>query len=290
MNMKSRQKTAPLDAWEKSWQLYWRERGESTYELPIEDFDDTERGFLANVRSPEREKKRLSRICAEFERGFQSLQHVGPAVTVFGSARFKPSHRYYRMAVEVGTALSRAGLAVFTGGGPGIMEAANRGAHQAGGATYGLNIKLPHEQKPNPYVDTSLEFHYFFVRKVCLVKYSCGFIIMPGGIGTHDELFETTLLIQCGMISHFPVVLIGKKFWAGLAKYSRFLVEQGVFQEREIGFARITDSPQEAVELVIRALPPDLRGQIHAHSLRSGADRDHFQCAHAKSQMPVITT
>src|SRR6185369_5836234 len=150
--------------------------------------DSADRELLTQTRTPDKEKARLKRINDEFVRAFKGLHLVGPAVTVFGSARFKQSHPYYKLAREVGAELARAGFATLTGGGPGIMEAANRGAHEAGGTSHGLNIILPHEQKENPYVDQSIEFQYFFTRKVCLVKYSCAFIVMPGGLGTLDEL------------------------------------------------------------------------------------------------------
>src|SRR5206468_1895733 len=145
--------------------------------------DSADRELLNQTRTPEKEKARLKRINGEFVRAFTGLYKVGPAVTVFGSARFKETHPYYKLARAAGAELARAGFATLTGGGPGIMEAANRGAHEAGGKSYGLNIILPHEQCENPYVDRSLEFHYFFTRKVCLVKYSCAFIVMPGGLG-----------------------------------------------------------------------------------------------------------
>jgi len=183
-------------------------------------------------------------------------------VTVFGSARFKSSHPYYRMARAVGRELAEAGFATLTGGGPGIMEAANRGAHERGGPTYGLNIILPREQKPNPYVDRSLEFHYFFARKVMLVKYSCAFIVMPGGLGTLDELFEAATLIQCQKIGPFPLVLMGSSFWKGMQTWGRFMMNEGVFTKDEIGFGRITDSPKEAVELIVRSLPPSVKAQL----------------------------
>jgi uncharacterized protein (TIGR00730 family) len=159
----------------------------------------------------------------------------------------------------VGGELARAGFATLTGGGPGIMEAANRGAHEAGGASIGLNIMLPHEQAANPYVDRSIEFHYFFTRKVCLVKYSCAFIIMPGGLGTLDELFEAATLVQCKKIGPFPVILIGERFWDGMRKWGQFMMQQGVFSQDEIGFGRVTDSPKEAVELILRSLPAAVR-------------------------------
>jgi uncharacterized protein (TIGR00730 family) len=204
----------------------------------------------------------LERIHEEFVRGFQGLYQLGPAVTVFGSARFKPSHVYYKLARAVGGELARAGFATLTGGGPGIMEAANRGAHEAGGTSYGLNIILPHEQCENPYVDRSIEFHYFFTRKVMLVKYSCAFIVMPGGLGTLDELFEAATLVQCLKIGPFPIILMGAKFWAGMRRWGQFMMQQGVFKKDEIGFGWVTDSPAEAVEVILRSLPPAVRNQL----------------------------
>jgi uncharacterized protein (TIGR00730 family) len=183
-------------------------------------------------------------------------------VTVFGSARFKETHPYYKLARAAGAELARAGFATLTGGGPGIMEAANRGAHETGGKSYGLNIILPHEQEENPYVDRSLEFHYFFTRKVCLVKYSCAFIVMPGGLGTLDELFEAATLIQCRKIGPFPVILMGARFWAGLRKWGQLMMKEGVFAKEEIGFGYVTDSPGEAVELIARSLPAAVRARL----------------------------
>lgn len=142
------------------------------------------------------------------------------------------------------------------------MEAANRGAHEAGGASYGLNIILPHEQSENPYVDKSIEFHYFFTRKVMLVKYSCAFIIMPGGLGTLDELFEAATLIQCRKIGPFPVILMGVSFWEGMRKWGRFMMKQGVFTEQEVRFGWRTDSPSEAVEVIRRSLAPAVRNRL----------------------------
>jgi uncharacterized protein (TIGR00730 family) len=194
----------------------------------------------------------------EFVRGFKGLYNLGPAVTVFGSARFKENHRYYKLAREVGAELARAGFATLTGGGPGIMEAANRGAHEAGGASYGLNIILPHEQSANPYVDKSIEFHYFFTRKVMLVKYSCAFIVMPGGLGTLDELFEAATLVQCGKIGPFPVILMDAKFWEGMRRWGQFMMKQGVYTQEELGFGWVTNSPAEAVEVIRRSLSPEV--------------------------------
>jgi uncharacterized protein (TIGR00730 family) len=232
---------------------------------------DRERTFLAEARTPEKEAARLKRIQDEFVRGFEGLYQLGPAVTVFGSARFKPSHRYYKLARAVGGELARAGFATLTGGGPGIMEAANRGAHEAGGVSYGLNIILPHEQSANRYVDRSIEFHYFFTRKVMLVKYSCAFIIMPGGLGTLDELFEAATLIQCGKIGPFPVILMGETFWKGMRTWGRFLKKQGVFNDEEVRFGWVTDSPAEAVEVIRRSLAPLVRDRLNAPEARRPA-------------------
>ncbi len=159
---------------------------------------------------------RALRILGEFVDGFDALAAVGPAITVFGSARFGPTHHYYGLARAVGRGLAGAGLAVITGGGPGIMEAANRGCQEAGGLSVGCNIELPLEQSLNRYVDLGIEFRYFFVRKTMFVKYADGFVIFPGGFGTLDELFEALTLIQTGKISHFPVVLFGSDYWRGL--------------------------------------------------------------------------
>jgi uncharacterized protein (TIGR00730 family) len=254
----------PLDEWERGWQSFWKEAGFTPYELPASERDAVHREtqFLMKTRTLEGEIERLKRIQAEFVRGFKGLHTLGPAVTVFGSARFKEDHRYYELARAVGAELARAGFATLTGGGPGIMEAANRGAHEAGGKSIGLNIILPHEQSANPYVDRSIEFHYFFVRKVMLVKYSCAFIVMPGGLGTLDELFEAATLVQCKKIGPFPLVLMGAKFWGGLRTWGRFMMEHGVFRQDELGFGRITDSPKEAVELIIRSLPLAVRKRL----------------------------
>lgn len=225
-----------------------------------------ERALLMEVRSPVRERERLKRISDEFVQGFDKLYGVGPAVTVFGSARFHEGHKYYDLGCEVGRELAKAGFAVLTGGGPGMMEAANRGAKEAGGASLGLNIILPFEQAPNPYVDQTIEFHYFFVRKVCLVKYSCAFICLPGGFGTLDELFEAATLIQCGKIGPFPLILIGEEFWSGVRDFTAHLLGEGAIGMEDTGFARITDSPKEAVELVVASLPVELKERLKPRS------------------------
>jgi len=252
------------EQWERAWRTHWEKTGFTPYELPVSDSRGTaEREFLMQPRTLDGERSRLKRIMSEFEHGFRSLRNLGPAVTVFGSARFAAGHPYYELGRQVGRRLAESGFTVITGGGPGAMEAANRGAHEAGGLSYGLNIVLPHEQKPNPYVDDTVEFHYFFVRKVMLVKYSCAYIVLPGGLGTLDELFEAATLLQCGKVGPFPLILVGQKFWHGMRDFLLFMVEQGVFGAEEVGFARITDSAEEAVDLVVRSLPPALKHRLH---------------------------
>jgi uncharacterized protein (TIGR00730 family) len=260
-----------IQQWEQQWQGHWSKAGRTEYELPSDGAMDGERKFLAETRTPEKEVERLKRINDEFVRGFRGLYRVGPAVTVFGSARFKENHKYYQLARATGAELARAGFATLTGGGPGIMEAANRGAHEAGGPSYGLNIILPHEQSANPYVDKSIEFRYFFTRKVCLVKYSCAFIIMPGGLGTLDELFEAATLIQCNKIGPFPVILMGVSFWEGMRKWGTFMMKQGVFTQDEITFGWRTDSPAEAVDVIRRSLAPAVRDRLRPMANRGSA-------------------
>ncbi|MCU0423134.1 MAG: TIGR00730 family Rossman fold protein [Bacteroidia bacterium] len=211
----------------------------------------SERRFLEGPRSRTRELRFVLKVCWEFIKGFQKLHFVGPCVTVFGSARFKEDHPYYIKAMEMGAALSKLGFTVMTGGGPGIMEAANRGAFEAGGRSVGCNIVLPHEQKENPFVQTSVEFKYFFVRKTLLVKYSYAFVIMPGGWGTMDEMFEALTLIQTGKIKEFPVVLFGKEYWKNLIELTEDMVTHKTVSAAEIKeYLLITDSVEEAANHV----------------------------------------
>src|SRR5687767_7909142 len=251
------------EEWENAWQLHWK-KAQLNYELPDTKRKSSlaEHDFLTERRTAKKEKQRLARFTKEFEMGFKKLGKLGPAVTIFGSARFKPGEPFYELSRKTGHVFSKAGFTVLTGGGPGAMEAANRGAHEAGGPTYGLNIILPHEQQINPYVTDSFEFNYFFVRKVMLVKYSCAFIVMPGGLGTLDELFEAATLIQCQKIGPFPLILIGQEFWSGLRDFVSFMAVQGVFTPQEIGFSRIVDTPEEAVELVLKSFPKDFIKQL----------------------------
>jgi uncharacterized protein (TIGR00730 family) len=182
---------------------------------------DDDRRLLEGPRSRTTEFLRLLRILREFVRGFRMLHFLGPCVSVFGSSRFREDHRYYQLAREAGALIARLGFTTITGGGPGIMEAANRGAREAGGASIGCNIILPKEQEPNAYVDKSLLFRYFFVRKVMLVKYSQAFVILPGGFGTMDEAFEAATLIQTRKIFDFPVVFMGTDYWQPLFEFLR---------------------------------------------------------------------
>jgi uncharacterized protein (TIGR00730 family) len=254
------------EEWEQRWQGYWSRAGTLDYELsPIEGQDPgnvQERTFLTQSRTPDGERERLRRFDEEFERGFRQLYKLGPAVTVFGSARFGEGTSQYELGREVGRELAAAGFAVITGGGPGLMEAANRGAKEAGGRSIGCNIVLPHEQQPNPYLDEFVEFRYFFVRKVMLVKYSCAFVCLPGGLGTLDELFEAATLIQCGKIGPFPLVLVGSEFWSGLREFAWKLVQAGAVSEQELGFATITGSPRDAVDRVLKGLPAAVRQRL----------------------------
>jgi len=205
------------------------------------------RRFLAGPQPRLFELLRALRIFVEFIRGFRALHFAGPCVTVFGSARFPETHRYYELARRVGSLLARDGFTVMTGGGPGVMEAANRGAKEAGGRSIGCNIELPQEQKPNAYLNRWLTFRYFYVRKVMLVKYSYAFIAMPGGFGTLDEITETATLIQTGKISHFPLVLMGTEFWKPFLDFLQdTLVREGTIDSDDVHHFFVTDSPEGA--------------------------------------------
>ena len=206
-----------------------------------------ERLFLEGPHSRKSEFMILLRIMKEFITGFRVLHFVGPCVTVFGSARYSDGHPYYELARRMGRKLSEIGFTVMTGGGPGIMEAANRGAKEAGGRSVGANIQLPAEQKPNPYLDRWVTFSYFFVRKVMLVKYSYAFVVMPGGFGTMDELFEAATLIQTRKIMSFPVVLMGRDYWGPLMQFLEKMIAAGTVGPADLSLLLLTDSSDEAM-------------------------------------------
>ena len=207
-----------------------------------------EREFLEGPRSRLSELVRVGKIAREFIRGFRMLHFVGPCVTVFGSARFDAEHPYYELGRRVGGELARAGFTVMTGGGPGLMEAANRGASEAGGRSIGCNIVLPKEQRPNPFVQRHLTFEHFFVRKVMLVKYSYAFVVLPGGFGTMDESFEVMTLIQTGKLKGFPVVVMGSEYWKGLLDFVEHdMVDEGTIAASDLARFHVTDDPAAAV-------------------------------------------
>ncbi len=195
----------------------------------------------------------IFKVMSEFVEGFEKLAKIGPCVTIFGSARTKPDHDYYKIAEEIAFQLVEHGYGVITGGGPGIMEAGNKGAHRAGGKSVGLNIFLPHEQKGNQYIDPEklISFDYFFVRKVMFVKYSQGFIVMPGGFGTLDELTEALTLIQTKKIGRFPIVLVGKQFWKGVMEwFTQTLVDDKMIDPSDLELINLVDTPEEAVKVI----------------------------------------
>ena len=208
--------------------------------------------MFSTTDKPVRDLWRLFRIMAEFTEGFEELANVGPAVSIFGSARTQPDDPFYELAEETAYQLGQAGFAVITGGGGGIMEAANKGAQRAEVRSIGLNIELPMEQKPNPYQSLSLDFHYFFCRKVMFLKYAHGFIVFPGGYGTMDELFESMVLIQTFKQASFPVVLMGSTFWQGLFDWVKttMLDKHSYISPDDLNVYRIEDDPKTAVEII----------------------------------------
>ena len=196
----------------------------------------------------------IFKIVGEFVNGFEKMSQIGPCVSVFGSARTKEDNPYYQLAVDVSRKIAENGYGVITGGGPGIMEAGNKGAHLAGGTSVGLNIELPFEQHDNPYIDSdkSLDFDYFFVRKVMFVKYSQGFVVMPGGFGTLDELFEAITLIQTHKIQKFPIILVGTEFWSGLLEWVKttLLDKFGNISAKDIDLIHLVDTPDQVIEVL----------------------------------------
>ncbi|BCP66817.1 cytokinin riboside 5'-monophosphate phosphoribohydrolase [Thermus thermophilus] len=200
---------------------------------------------------------RLFRILAEFVEGFETLSELQvPLVSVFGSARFGEGHPAYEAGYRLGRALAEAGFGVVTGGGPGVMEAVNRGAYEAGGVSVGLNIELPHEQKPNPYQTHALSLRYFFVRKVLFVRYAVGFVFLPGGFGTLDELSEVLVLLQTEKVHRFPVFLLDRGYWEGLVRWLAFLREQRAVGPEDLQLFRLADEPEEVVQALKAEAPP----------------------------------
>jgi len=214
------------------------------------------------------ESWRVFRIMGEFVEGFDELTRLGPAVSIFGSARTPPDNPMYSKCVETARRLGEAGFSIITGGGPGMMQAANQGAHEAGVPSVGLNIELPFEQDLNPYADLKIHFRYFFVRKTMFVKYAQAFVIFPGGFGTLDELFESLTLKQTGKIRDFPLVLFGSEYWGGLLEWleSRVMAE-GKISQADLDLIKITDSPQEAVEHIVTRFSEDLKRRAEANGV-----------------------
>jgi uncharacterized protein (TIGR00730 family) len=219
------------------------EKAEEAYRCKIDD-----RHLISGPNRRLKELSLLFKVARDFFNGFRGLHFVGPCITVFGSARFKEDHPYYKLARDMGAAIAKLGFTVMTGGGPGIMEAANRGAKDVKGRSVGCNIELPFEQSHNPYLDRWVTMKYFFVRKVLLLKYSYGFVMMPGGFGTMDEMFESLTLIQTGKIRNFPVVVMGTEYWEPMRPFLDHMVKTGTISPGDIDLMLFTDSIDEAVE------------------------------------------
>lgn len=227
--------------------MTWKSKSKASR---IPDFDDLKKKI--DVFDPE-EQERIRRITQEFVHGFKALAKFKNAVSIFGSSRLEPADDYYKLAEKTAYLLSRRGYDIITGGGPGIMEAANRGARRAGGSSIGLNIYIPTEQKANEYVTTLLEFHYFFVRKVMFVRYAKAFIIFPGGYGTLDELFESINLIQTARLPRFPVVLFGSRYWQGILHWLMSTVlRRGCISEGDLSLFSLVDKPQDVVSAIVK--------------------------------------
>lgn len=223
---------------------------EHAYSL-LGKIEGAEKAFLSGKRSREKDLESAVGFFLEFLRAFESFDFRAPCVSVFGSARFGEDHPYYQLARELGAALAGAGYAVMTGGGPGIMEAANRGARERGGLSLGCNIKLPLEQTPNAYLDKFIELEHFFVRKVMLVKYSCAFVVMPGGFGTLDEAFEVMTLIQTNKLDRFPIVAMGGDFWDHLRVFARdSMLAQGVIDAGDVELLQRADTVAGAIDII----------------------------------------
>lgn len=206
--------------------------------------------FLEGPQSRWQELKFAIKVFLQFIKAYRTLHFVGPCVTIFGSARFKEDHIYYKQSREMGAEIARLGFTVMTGGGPGVMEAANRGAKDVGGRSVGCNIVLPKEQEPNPYLDKWVELRYFFVRKTMLIKYSYAFVVMPGGFGTLDEYYEALTLIQTGMMKQFPVIVFDRDFYQKIIEHNELMKSRGTIDDKDMGLCLFTDSVVEAVRYI----------------------------------------
>ncbi len=225
------------------------QRTTTSYGRRLRPFQDE--SLLSGAKSTVKNIRDCVRIAQEFYYGFRQLRHIGPCVTVFGSARFSEDHAYYQLAQTTARELGELGYSIMSGGGPGIMEAANRGAKEAGVLSIGCNIELPHEQLPNPYLDVWTEFNHFFVRKVMLVKYSSAFVVLPGGFGTMDEVFETLTLIQTAKIKRFPLVVMGTEYWQHLRNFiDQAMIAEDTILPKDLDAILITDEVAEAIEFI----------------------------------------
>ena len=232
---------------------------------------------------------RVFRIMGEFVEGFDTLARLGPAVSFFGSARTRPDDPYYQAAEATARLLAEEGFAIVTGGGPGIMEAANKGAIEVGGESVGCNIELPFEQGMNQYVKTAINFRYFFVRKTMFVKYAEAFVIFPGGFGTMDELFESLTLIQTGKVRDFPVVLFGREYWQGLLDWlENTMAADGKIQPEDLNLLVVTDSPQEAADVVLNCYEENCaRAEAASEGAKMGGSRGGFKRAAPPRRKPI---
>ena len=258
-------------------------------ETPTEDEKLLSRaGEALPTRDVTQDAWRVFRIMGEFVEGFDTLARLGPAVSIFGSARTRPGDRDYRLAEETARLLAQEGFAVITGGGPGIMEAANRGALEAGGESVGCNIELPFEQGMNAYVKTAINFRYFFVRKTMFVKYAEAFVIFPGGFGTMDELFEALTLIQTGKVRNFPVVLFGTSYWRGLLDWLRStMAVDGKIHESDLDLLVVTDSPEEACKVVVSCYEENCARALEASAEARRTGRGGFKRAAPPKRRPL---
>ncbi len=244
----------------------------------------------ANLQDMAKEAWRVFRIMGEFVEGFEALAHLGPAVSVFGSARTLPDDPMYAAAERTGRLLAEAGFAVITGGGPGIMEAANKGVHEGGGESVGCNIELPFEQGMNAFVQTAINFHYFFVRKTMFVKYAEAFVIFPGGFGTMDELFEALTLIQTGKVQNFPVVLMGSEYWSGMIDWIRdSMLAEGKISPGDVDLLTITDVPEEAVRTIVDAYDAEVARTAEAEETNGGNAPADYRTGRGGFKLPART-